>query len=183
MVPTCECRRALAVFGVMAFLALPAFGQGFSPPDGRWRIELQGADVFHSDKADREGNYFVTGSAEYEMPIRMHLTLGLRAYPLFYYREPESVFGVAGGIDFRWYPTSESQDGFYAEAGTALLWQSRNFPGNSLRVNFLNELGIGYAFPDTPWSVSLKYQHISNAGLGSHNSGVNGLSMGVGYRF
>lgn len=151
--------------------------------EGRWRIELQCVDVIPSSGSD--GNYYATGSIEYEMPTRLdHLNFGIRAYPLFTYRaDVDDIYGVAAGITFRSYQHTESRDGFYLEAGSGPIWLSRELEGNSSRVNFLSELGAGYKFRDNPWSLSLKYQHISNAGLGDENAGVNAVSFGVGYTF
>ncbi len=166
---------------LLAIVSGSAAARPLDIEQGRWRIELQGADVLHSKKTDREGDYFVSGSVEYEIPVRIHLTLSVRAYPLFIYPEPEPIYGVAAGIAFRWYPR-EDHKGFYAEAGVAPLWTSRYFNENSSRINFLDELGVGYRF-EKDWHLSVKYQHISNAGLGSDNAGVNAISLGIGYTF
>lgn len=153
--------------------------------DGWWRLEIQGVAVIHSKKTDREGDFYGSGYVEYEMPTAAErLTFGLRAYPLFVYEaEQDTIFGVAGGFSLRLYQNAENKDGFYAEAGSNVLWHSHHFTENSTRINFLSELGLGYKFPDNPWNISLKYQHISNASTGNDNAGVNGFSLGVGYRF
>lgn len=164
---------------------LPAQGRPIEVEEGWWRLELQGVGVIHSKKTDREGDAFVTGNVEYEMPTALdHLTVGVRAYPLFVYKaEDDMIYGVAAGLTLRLYVDAEAREGMYAEAGVSVLWHSRHFSENSSRVNFLDELGVGYKFRESPWNVSVKYQHISNAGLGSENAGVNSFSLGVGYRF
>src|SRR5262245_37671857 len=58
---------------------------GFS--DGRWRIEAGAATGFHSGRRDRSGDVLVTGNVEYEWPVYARCTLGLRAYPLFMYKQ------------------------------------------------------------------------------------------------
>jgi hypothetical protein len=165
-------------------LSQPAQARPIEVDTGRWRLELQGVDVVHSSKTDREDDYFVSGSIEYEMETSLpHLNFGVRAYPLFAYQAKDDIFGVAAGITFRYYQHADTRDGFYAEAGSGPIWLSHHLEGNSTRVNFLNELGVGYKFSHAPWSLSLKYQHISNAGTGSDNAGVNGISLGVAYTF
>ena len=178
-------RLYLAVASVLiaCFWFRPAEAKLLDLPEGRFRLEIQAADVVHSKKEERGDDYFFSGSVEYEMPKGSRFTLGIRAYPLWYYSEPHPIYGVAAGVVFRWYQHKDTYDGFYAEAGVAPLWHSHHFAGNSTRVNFLDELGVGYKFAESPWSVSLKYQHLSNAGLGSDNAGVNAISLGVGYTF
>jgi hypothetical protein len=183
-----DLRLSLTALGTVLFIlsaSAPAEARPIEIDEGRWRLELQGAAAVHSSKTDREGDYYVTGSAEYEMPTRLDgLNFGLRMYPLFAYRaEEDDIYGVAAGITFRFYQNADTRDGLYAEAGTGPVWLSHHLEGNSTRVNFLNELGVGYKFPDNPWSVSLKYQHISNASTGNDNAGVNAFSLGVGYTF
>jgi hypothetical protein len=168
---------------LLIFLPGRADARDLDLPEGRWRIELQGVDVIHSKKEERDDDFFFTGNVEYEMPVRIHLTIGVRAYPLFYYSEPHPIYGVGAGLVLRLYQHGETYDGLYAEAGSAPIWHSHHFPGNSTRINFLNELGLGYKFRNKPWSISLKYQHISNASTGNDNAGVNGVSLGIGYTF
>jgi hypothetical protein len=149
---------------------------------GHWRLELQGVDVI--DPSGSDGDFYVSGSVEYEMPTALdHLNFGLRAYPLFVYGGDDNTYAVAAGFTLRCYQHAVTRDGFYAEIGSGPIWLSRELEGNSSRVNFLSELGLGYKFPDKPWSLSLKYQHISNAGLSDNNKGVNAISFGVGYTF
>lgn len=150
---------------------------------GHWRLELQGAGAVHSSKTDREGDYYVTASVEYESPWLRHVAFGIRAYPLFLYPEPQPIYGAALGLVFRFYRDPSMDKGWYAEAGVAPMWHSRYFSDNSSRLNFLDELGIGYKFPHNPWHISAKYQHISNASIGSENAGVNSFSLGFGYTF
>lgn len=179
------CFACVATAALVLFGGRPAQARPIEVDEGMWRLELQGAAALHSKKTDREGDSFLTGSVEYEMPTAIpRLTVGLRGYPLFVYRdEDHTILGAAAGFTLRLYQHPDTKDGLYAEAGSALLWHSRHFDGNSTRVNFLSELGFGYKFPDNPWNISLKYQHISNASTGNDNAGVNAVSLGFGYRF
>ncbi len=150
---------------------------------GHWRLELQGAGVLHSSKTDHAGDYFVSGSVEYESPWTDHVAFGIRAYPLFLYPRPQPLYGAALGLVFRIYRNAAMDSGPYAEAGVSALWHSRDFSDNSSRLNFLNELGVGYKFEGKPWHIAVKYQHISNAGIAGKNAGVNAVSLGFGYSF
>lgn len=164
----------------------PAYaeGDGFNLSEGRWRLELSGATGLKGMKSSREGSHFATISVEYEVPVYKRLTLGLRLYPAFLYEEDHidtlyaGGFGLAGRVYRR-----KDLSGFFAEIGGAVLVQSDKFPKNSSYVNFLTEFGLGYQFSSIPWHLGLKVQHISNAGLGSSNSGVNAFAVAVGYKF
>ena len=154
--------------------------------DGRWRVELSGFGATYSGKTSRGGDSLFTASVEYEWPIFARVALGLRAYPLFCYHQhdPQSdIWGAGGGIAGRIYQHKGTLDGWYGEAAASAIWQSDSIEKNSSRVNFLTEPGVGYEFPDTNWHAALKVHHLSNAGLGSENTGTNGLGLSVGYRF
>ncbi len=158
---------------------------------GRWRFELGGATGLYSGSVDRRDDYFFTGSFEYEFPAAPRVTMGLRAYPLFLYhqsdhddlREQDStIYGLAAGFVFRMYQNERKLTGLYGEIGTSLMWHTDHFHRNDSRWNFFNEGGIGYHFENN-WQLALKYQHISNGGITTPNSGINALSLVVGITF
>lgn len=173
----------LAVGMTATMLSRGAWARPIDFDAGHWRLELQGAGALHSGKTDHEGDYFITGSVEYESPWTDHVALGIRAYPLFVYPKPQPLYGVALGLVLRIYRNPEKDSGPYAEAGVAALWHSQYFSDNSSRLNFLDELGVGYKFEGRPWHIAVKYQHISNAGIARENAGVNAVSVGFGYSF
>jgi hypothetical protein len=47
---------------------------------------------------------------------------------------------------------------------------------------FTSHLGLGWDITEK-WNVEYRFQHMSNAGLGSSNPGLNMNLIGVGYRF
>lgn len=157
--------------------------------EGRWRVEVSDTAGIHTGKTDREGDWLLTGSLEYEWPVMAHGSLGLRIYPLFYLSEDEddgdsdSIWGGGGGPVLRLYHHEDTQTGFYLEAGASLIWMSDHIEKNSSRVNFLTGIGLGYQFGESGWHAIAKWEHISNAGTGDRNTGYNGLGVGVGYRF
>ncbi len=158
--------------------------------DGWWRVEMNGVAGLPASHSSRDGDFLLSGSVEYEWPTETweRATLGLRAYPLFaYHEEAESrdhtIYGGAIGITGRAYRNKEQHDGLFAELAGAALYQSREFERNTSRFNFCAELGVGYKFPESHWHVTAKFVHISNGGLGSRNSGVNGLGLAVGRSF
>jgi len=158
--------------------------------EGWWRLEVSAMPEGRGDPADRDGDYAVLGSVEYEFEAFGRSTLGLRFSPLFYYYEEEdpgggegSIYGAAAGFRYRLYSHAEGRNGFFLELGLSALGQTAQFEGNSSHVNFISEGGIGYQFGGVPWNVGLRYAHISNAALGDHNQQVEGVLLSLGYRF
>ncbi|HOJ32070.1 MAG TPA: acyloxyacyl hydrolase [Candidatus Hydrogenedentes bacterium] len=156
---------------------------------GEWRLELTGVADIHSGKADRDGDFYFTGSIEYGWPIFSRAVLGLKAYPLFLYREKNDgcgdsdlIYGAGAGICARIYAKRDARTGLFAEVSISPIWHSDYLEGNGSRVNFLSEVGLGYDF-DNEWHVALKWEHFSNARLNGDNAGVNGIALAVGYRF
>ena len=72
--------------------------------------------------------------------------------------------------------------GWFGEIGVSVLVHTERFDGNSSKLNFMSDGGVGYKFKND-WHVSAQWRHISNSGLGDKNSGVNGLGIAIGYTF
>ena len=168
----------------------PADAEAFHFEEARWRLELQGVGGSYSGKVDRDGDYYSTSCVEYECPAFQRSTFGLRLYPLLVYHEDEgehgegnTIYGTAFGITHRIYQQVENREGLFLELGSSVLWHSREFEGNSARLNFLSEVGIGYRIPESPWHGALKWSHISNAGMSRSNAAVNGIVFSIGYSF
>lgn len=157
---------------------------------GYWRIELCAVPDILEHGPDREGDYFYMGWGEYEFRAFRHSTLALRFSPLFYYHEEEDadggegpIYGAALGGAYRLYWDAETLSGPYLHLGISALKHTSEFESNSTHLNFISEGGIGYQFRESPWSLSLKYTHISNAAIGSQNQGIDGIMFSLGFRF
>ncbi len=154
--------------------------------DGRWQLELSGAAGIDSGSSDRSGDYMLKAMVEYEVPFASHLSLGLRALPLFVYEQDErgedTVWGGGAGLGLRLYSVADEYRGWFAEANVHALAHKHRFADNSSNINFLTGLGVGYKCK-AGWHSVLRWEHISNAGLADDNSGVNVLSLGIGYAF
>jgi len=169
--------------------------------EGMWRVELNSDFGVHQGSRDRSGDFSVNGIVEYEIPATSRATLGLRLMPLFVYNQDEekdyrvfrsvfkdegydgdTVWGGGVGVAGRIYQVKDEYRGWYGEASVTALVHSNEFVGNSSNLNFITGLGVGYQFK-ADWHVQMHYQHISNASLGSDNSGANALGLGIGYRF
>lgn len=153
--------------------------------DGLWRTELSTLAGVRSGRRSRTGDINLNGTLEYEMPAGKRGAAGIRVHPLFLYEEnrtDKTIWGGAVGITTRIYRKNHERRGLFGELDGSVLWHSNEFRGNSSRTGFLIETGVGYKFK-TNWHVSAKVRHISNAGIASKNSGVNGIGLALGYTF
>ncbi|MCK5861018.1 MAG: acyloxyacyl hydrolase [Candidatus Hydrogenedentes bacterium] len=170
------------VFFVCVLSALPAIAE-LQWCDGKWQIELSGSIGIDSGKVDRSGDYMLRAMVDYEVPFADHVTLGLRALPLFVYEQDEdTVWGGGLGLGLRCYSVANEYRGWFVEAAAYALGHKNHFEGNSANINFLTGFGVGYKCKEN-WSGVLRWEHISNANISKHNSGVNLFSLGVGYAF
>lgn len=163
--------------------AMPAMGE-LQFEEGRWRLELSGAYGIDSGSESREGDITALATAEYEFPASSKATLGLRLLPLFVYAEQDddTVAGGGLGLAARLYEHAEEHRGLFGELTLNALLHSEQLAGNDSSLNFLTSVGVGYQF-QSDWHVVLRFQHISNAGLGDDNAGANGIALGVGFSF
>ncbi|NLV44822.1 MAG: acyloxyacyl hydrolase [Candidatus Hydrogenedentes bacterium] len=178
----------LSTFSIFAFvvsisLLFPLTANaGFE--NGSWRLELSGGPGFTVGGRDREGDYLLKGTVEYEIPTTPHLSLGLRILPLFVYGQDDgdTVYGGGGGVSARLYAVKSEYRGLFAEGSAHIIGHENRIAGNSSNLNFLTGLGVGYKFAKG-WHTVLKWEHISNAGLGEANSGADTVTLGFGYTF
>ena len=157
---------------------------GLEWSEGRWRLELSGFKGIHQGSRDREDDWNINGTVEYEAPLWTHATLGIRLHPIFFYhddRNDEEIYGVGAGPTFRLYHKEERR-GLFFEAGLSALVHVNRFDGNGSNLNFISEFGLGYKF-DNDWHVSVKWRHISNASISDDNAGSNGIGIGAGFTF
>lgn len=149
-------------------------------------LELSGGPDIELGGTDRSGDFLLKSIVEFEKPVGSHFSLGLRLLPLFLYeqknRGDDTVWGGGLGFGVRFYFEKESYRGFYLEANTHAIGHKGRIEGNSSNLNFLSAFGVGYGFQNGLHTV-LRYEHISNAGLGRRNRGADVITLGVGFRF
>lgn len=184
---------------IAALMATQAHAFEFS--EGRWRLELSGGPALQEGSRDRDGDYFVSGTVDYEIPATPHTTLSLRGMPLFVYEQDEvsydslkemlrkhesphedTVIGAGFGLAGRVYQKADVYEGFFAELELLALGHAGKIEGDDSNIDFLSGIGVGYQF-NSNWEALVRFEHISNAGLATPNSGVNAVRLGVGYRF
>jgi len=74
----------------------------------------------------------------------------------------------------------------FVEVSSGPMWATERVPASTSHFNFLSQLGVGYVFhPDRKmaWVVGWRFGHISNAGYGRLNSGLNINSLMIGTQF
>ncbi len=177
------CRNAiiLSVAVASTVWSLSAYG---APrfADGRWRLELNGFNVVDSSQYG-DDDRFMSGSVEYEFPATHHIALGLRLIPLFLFPSDGDLYGAGGGVSGRIYQRGNEYTGFFGELELSAFWHDKHFRDDSSDIDFITEGGIGYQFAKVPVHLTLKFEHISNAGIGDHNGGLNGAGLGFGFTF
>jgi len=196
-----SCAVTCVLAAMLSVFAMPAYA-GLDIEAGRWRLELNNDFGVHQGGRDRSGDYSIHAVVEYEVPATSRVTLGLRLMPLFLYTQEDerdgglldrwlnderyedggTVYGAGVGLSARIYQVKDEYRGFFGELAVTALGHGNEFNGNNSNLNFLTTVGVGYQFK-SDWHLQVHYQHISNASLGSHNSGANSLGIGIGYRF
>lgn len=168
--------------------------------DGHWRVELAVGTGVDSGSTDRGGDILTIGSVEWEFPVSNHVALGLRLLPLVAYGQDgsshdwhddwfhdndddgDTVWGGGFGFVTRVYQVAEEQRGIFLEMEANALFHANQFNGNNSNVNFLTGIGLGYKFK-RDFHLTTRFEHISNAGLGDDNAGVNAVTLAFGYSF
>lgn len=170
----------------LAFGPAPAAHAGIEWKEGWWQAELATGFGLHSGRRSRSGDILVVGAVDYEIPASPRATLSLRAMPLFGYAQAErgedSLWGAGFGLAGRFYQVKDEYRGWFAEVQAGVLGHDGNIDGNTASINFLTGAGVGYQFKND-WHTTLKFQHLSNAGLGESNAGANSIGLAVGFRF
>jgi Lipid A 3-O-deacylase (PagL) len=71
----------------------------------------------------------------------------------------------------------------YFELGGGTLFTNIKVPPGTSNVNFTTSGALGLHFPGNKyyWSAELRFMHISNAGLGDLNPGINTLQLRIGF--
>jgi hypothetical protein len=157
-------------------------GNKYDGPGPRLRLELSGYRDVNGGKVN--GDYYISGAVELELPIVHHASLGLRLLPLLLYpnqADHPDIYGVAAGVGGRLY-TGRDNTGLFVEAGAAALWNMDKFKIDNSRLGFLGDCGIGYQF-QSGFHLTLKAQRISETGIADFEHGTTGVGGAFGFSF
>jgi hypothetical protein len=121
--------------------------------------------------------------------LRGNLEAAFDFHPVNLYFTPiETTYGASiTPLNAKWNFTSGNRVAPYVQLSSGVLFTNHDlpFPGTS-EVNFQSGIGVGFHFfhrEKRAWTAEVKYQHISSAGLGDLNPGMNTVQFTVGYNW
>jgi len=151
---------------------------GFSVPGGTKDTQVIDAGVrLGKVLTDDWGPGFVHGNFEWAADLM----------PLYYVLQPapaKNAYGAAfNPVNLKWNFTRAERKVPYLELGGGVLFSNHVVPNNTSRVNFLTHAALGFHFFHTEScavTASIRYEHISNAGLTVPNPGINTVQFTIG---
>jgi len=151
---------------------------GFSVPGGTKDTKVIDAGVrVGKVVTDDVGRGFVRGNFEWAADLM----------PAYYVLQPapaKNSYGAAfNPLNLKWNFTSSGRTIPYLELGGGVLFSRHVVPLNTSHVNFITHAALGFHFFNTQRraiTASIRYEHISNAGLTVPNPGVNTVQFMVG---
>src|SRR6266699_3848295 len=106
------------------------------------------------------------------------------AVPAFLVFQPANTAYGAGfnPLNLKWDFATRERIVPYVELSGGTLFTNHEVPTGTDRVNFTSSAALGAHFLGEArnWSVEARYMHISNAGLGDRNSGINTVQVRLG---
>jgi hypothetical protein len=187
--------RRFAMFGFAACLclAVPAARAQAGPDPGGNELEvwtggghgLNGSsastDVWNLGGrygwvlTDPHGPGFLQGEFEFAVDVVPAFAIVQRHYDAF-------GFGL-NPFALKWNFTRPHKVVPYFELGGGTLFTNNQVPAGTSRVNFTTSGAIGVHFLQSKfnWSAEVRFMHISNAGIGQFNPGINTVQLRVGF--
>jgi hypothetical protein len=150
-------------------------GGGYSVPGGTSNTGVWNVGLRYGWTLTRpHGPGFLKGRFEY----------ALDAVPLFLIFQPANTAVGAGfnPLNLKWNFATRGRVVPYLELSGGTLFTNRDVPFATNTVNFTSSAALGAHFlgDSRNWSVEVRYMHISNAGLGDLNPGVNTVQVRLG---
>ncbi len=116
--------------------------------------------------------------------LKGRLEYAVDAVPLFMVFQPQNTAFGAGVNPFnaKWNFATRGHVMPYFELSGGTLFTNKDVPAFTSRVNFTSGAALGMHFvgDERTWSVEVRYMHISNAGLGDLNPGINTVQVRLG---
>jgi len=116
--------------------------------------------------------------------LRGRFEYAVDAVPVFAVFQPaNTAFGVGfDPLGLKWNFERRGRFSPYLELTGGVLFTNHDVPTNTNPVNFMDQAAIGTHILGQKYNVSveLRYMHISNAGLGNLNPGVNTVQVRLG---
>jgi hypothetical protein len=127
--------------------------------------------------------WIVTGS---HLPgiLRGRFEYALDAVPLFLVFQPvNTAYGVGfDPLGLKWNFQRRGRFSPFLELTGGVLFTDHSVPRFTNTVNFMDQAALGTHILGAKynWSLELRYMHISNAGLGNFNPGINTVQVRLG---
>jgi Lipid A 3-O-deacylase (PagL) len=116
--------------------------------------------------------------------LRGRFEYALDAVPLFLVFQPaNTAYGVGfDPLGLKWNFERRGRLSPYFELTGGVLFTDHNVPRYTNTVNFMDQAALGTHILGAKynWSLELRYMHISNAGLGNLNPGINTVQVRLG---
>lgn len=152
------------------------FGGGVSVPGGTTDTQTINAGVrLGKVLTGDHGGGFARGNFEWSADLM----------PLYYVVQPgQNAYGAGfNPVNLKWNFTSHDRVVPYLELGGGVLFTNNNVPAITSTTNFLTHAALGFHFFNSQKRAltgTVRYEHISNAGLTTPNPGVNTVQFTIG---
>jgi lipid A 3-O-deacylase len=153
-------------------------GGGFSVPGGTKDTHAMNAGVrLGKILTDNHLGGFLRGNFEWSGDL----------IPMYYIWQPkpaQNAYGAAfNPVNLKWNFTNLPRKVPFLELGGGVLFSDHAVPLNTSHVNFITHAAFGiHIFKTAVCAItpSIRYEHISNAGLTSPNPGINTVQFTIG---
>jgi lipid A 3-O-deacylase len=116
--------------------------------------------------------------------LRGRFEYAIDAVPIFLIFQPaNTAYGVGfDPLGLKWNFERHARFSPYLELTGGTVFTSHDIPTGTNPVNFMDQAALGTHIlgEKYSWSLELRYMHISNAGLGNLNPGINTVQVRLG---
>jgi hypothetical protein len=117
--------------------------------------------------------------------LRGNLQWALDVSPAYVVSQGATVYGVGiSPLLTKWNFSPSSRVRPYLELGNGMLFSSQRVPPGASTFNFTTQAAVGvqvFRRENQAFSLSVRYEHISNAGLEPLNPGINSIQVRAGF--
>ena len=186
----------VAIGAFLCLLTGLASGQTSKPLDGRpWEVGVWASGGFSVPGGTKDTKVIDAGVRLGKVLTSDHLGSFVRGnfeysadlMPVYYVFQPAPAVNAYGAafnpVNLKWNFASSERTIPFLELGGGVLFSNHVVPNNASRVNFITHGTLGLQFFNNQrraFTASVRYEHISNAGLTVPNPGVNTVQFLVG---
>ena len=184
---------AIAVLGLVWIFAAPRASAQAGPEGAarEWQVWSGGGHGLNGSTSDtgvwnlglRYG--LILTSAHGPGFLRGQLEYALDAVPVWVITQKTNTAYGAGvnPFAFKWIMTSPKKVKPFIQIEGGTLFANTKVPEGTAKINFTTSAGFGAHFllHKQNFSAELRFQHISNAGIGDLNPGINTLQVRIGF--